>query len=177
MTTKTMNNLSCFAANAPMESMAAIAALEDAHTSQKQAATERRTARTDRLHLMKQAAQKLREMANKTAASALYQGVLSGMQAIASTGADFSAGVDKKIFNAYARGYGVMKVVDGFAMSKAQDEVVKKELEIEAERASSAAENANDDLAHARRLIGSATSLLKSLTEARQAAEMAAIRG
>ncbi len=162
---------------------AAITIHEDAQKSQEMARTARREAQEDRIELMHQAADKLREMASNVLGSGFFQG-LTGLAATVSSacaGFDYQSlpkdlTLGEKIAAGAEKGFNVLSKVDGFDIQKQYHAVEKQELETSAEVAGNQAQEKGDLEAEARRLKDSASNQLEKMNDARHAATMASIR-
>ena len=159
------------------EAAAAIALNEDAKQSRQLAREMKKQEQQERLDLMHQAADKLREMASSAIGSAIWQGVAGLASAACSMVGAFKTGRAEKIWNAAGGFAGATGRIDPFDVQSKFLAVDKQELETRAEAAGNRASEQGDLESEARRLEDSAGQLLQKANEARHAAAMAALRG
>jgi hypothetical protein len=172
------------------ESAVAVVATKDAQENRKQARARRRNAQQDRIDHMKEAASKLRDMADNS----LYQGILKATPALcdiaskavdklamaadaAGAGGTIDTGMAKAAIGAVAQAANVVNTIDPFGIINKYKEAEKGSLDAAAEVAQQRVQSASEDASEAQRLQGSMTSLMEKMQESRQAARMAAIKG
>jgi hypothetical protein len=157
-------------ADLDLAAAAAITAHEELRQSERTARDERREAQRERLQLIQQAADKLREMAHLTFGSGLWQGLLGAGGAICGLSDGRWAQLGKRLVEASVH-------CDPLSISRGYREVDKQLLEARAEEAGNRAQQHGDAESEARRLQASAGALLQKVHEARRAAALAALKG
>jgi len=145
---------------------AAILMHEDARQSKQMNRTLRREAQHDRIELMKQAADKLREAAG----DALWSGIVKGALGLAAAAAKWK----KK--EALYRAFDAGSAVDTFGALQQRASVEKQELETRAEVAGNQAQEHGEDESEATRRMASAVEQLRGCLDAQQRVAAAALR-
>ncbi|MBW2536989.1 MAG: hypothetical protein JRI55_36220 [Deltaproteobacteria bacterium] len=158
---------------ASAEARAAMALLQDAWQSRRAASATRRAAQQDRLCLLRQAARKLRGVADKTLLSGLYRCSLGALATVARVDAAVgNSAADRLMSQAAARACDAAAGVDPFADAARRDEHARARLDLQAERASHRSAEAGDALGHARRLQADVLASLQKIDDARHRATM-----
>ena len=157
---------------------AAALALDDAHNMRRAAQEDRSDAQKNRIELLRRSADKLREMANMTLASGIFQGMLGGMTAVGSGMASIapSNSMTSRIGTIMAAGSKADAGYHPFETAKSYMAVDKQELDTEAEQASHRMTQASDGIDHAKRLQRTLPSRLERLLDAEHAVAMAALK-
>jgi uncharacterized protein YlxW (UPF0749 family) len=165
-------------AGASVETMAMIAAVKDARETRREAQKARSAARQDRIQLMQNAADKLREIADKTRASGLWRGLLTIGSAACTAGSSLAnSDTAAKLWQSGGTCMQGVAAMDPYAAQGKMLEADKMDIQTRAENRQDQVERASDRLAESKRIEQSIKQQMQKAAEARHSAAMAAARG